>query len=665
MNSESKREMSSEINRLLDEKKYVEAKKLIDVYEKTSFYDAELFALKANMFFCMGKTADAEFLINQGLKIDSSNLSLNYYDATLAEQNGNYARALDCLQKCLHLAEDEPTLAQIHLKINKLSALIKTSFKINFKQRLVIGSPICQKPSILKEFLNSLIELEKSSTDIAYCFIDDNENEDSSKLLAEFEQKVPNVLVYNYKSSTSYLCDDTTHHWNDRLIWKVADLKNLIIKIALQNRADYLFLIDSDIMLHPKALEHLVSCNKDILSQVFWTQWQPDTLLQPQVWLYDHYTQCYLKGGESPTSLGKNEYDQRMRQFFEMLKQPGTYEVGGLGACTLVSKKALEAGVNFSQLNNVTFWGEDRHFCLRAAALGFSLHADTHYPAYHIYRESHLSGVEAFKRQCGYHRKNAPPEIQVNSNEFAGKNTAVAGQAAPPTSAPKITLSMVMKNEAKRYLPRVLAAHKDYIDTAVIIDDGSTDASISLCKKILSDIDLHIVKNNQSMFSNEITLRKLQWEETLKTNPEWILNLDADEIFEEQFKYHVKALVGESDVYAYCFRLYDFWAEEEYREDKYWSAHAYYRPFLIKYDPAFRYQWNEQPQHCGRMPHNILALPWKKSELRLKHLGWAKKSDRIAKYKRYQALDPNAVYGIKEQYESILDKNPRLLKWVE
>ena len=81
---------------------------------------------------------------------------------------------------------------------------------------------------------------------------------------------------------------------------------------------------------------------------------------------------------------------------------PGTYEVGGLGACTLISNKALKAGVNFSRMHNLTFWGEDRHFCLRAVSLGFPLYADTRYPAYHIYRESALTGVGEFKRNCGY-----------------------------------------------------------------------------------------------------------------------------------------------------------------------------------------------------------------------------------------------------------------------
>jgi hypothetical protein len=63
----------------------------------------------------------------------------------------------------------------------------------------------------------------------------------------------------------------------------------------------------------------------------------------------------------------------------------------------LISRKALVAGVSFAEIKNLSFWGEDRHFCIRAAALGFSLYVDTHFPAYHIYRESELSGIASYK----------------------------------------------------------------------------------------------------------------------------------------------------------------------------------------------------------------------------------------------------------------------------
>ena len=82
----------------------------------------------------------------------------------------------------------------------------------------------------------------------------------------------------------------------------------------------------------------------------------------------------------------------RRQHFLNQLKRPGIYEVGGLGACTLISRKAIKLGVSFSQIPNLSFWGEDRHFCIRAAALGLKLYVNTRYPAYHIYRESDLKG---------------------------------------------------------------------------------------------------------------------------------------------------------------------------------------------------------------------------------------------------------------------------------
>ena len=52
--------------------------------------------------------------------------------------------------------------------------------------------------------------------------------------------------------------------------------------------------------------------------------------------------------------------------------------------------------MNFSKIANVSFWGEDRHFCIRAHVLGFPLHVDTHLPAYHIYRSSDMEGALQF-----------------------------------------------------------------------------------------------------------------------------------------------------------------------------------------------------------------------------------------------------------------------------
>jgi len=224
---------------------------------------------------------------------------------------------------------------------------------------------------------------------------------------------------------------------------------------------------------------------------------------------------------------------------------------------------------------------------------------------------------------------------------------------------------MIVKNEEHRYLKRVLESAKKYIHDAVIIDDGSTDNTVNLCKNILQDIPHTIIENKQSKFHNEWKLRHQQWEASIKNNPDWIIFLDADEIFEERFAFAANELTKDKDCDLYSFRLYDFWDEMHYRDDQLWCAHNNYRPFLLRYRHDFAYQFIQASQHSGRMPSNVFSLPNKTSEYRVKHYGWAKPEDRISKYNRYLTLDPNGLYGSMAQYMSILDPNPNLKKWIE
>ncbi|MCL1702454.1 glycosyltransferase family 2 protein [Lysinibacillus sp. Bpr_S20] len=226
-----------------------------------------------------------------------------------------------------------------------------------------------------------------------------------------------------------------------------------------------------------------------------------------------------------------------------------------------------------------------------------------------------------------------------------------------------ITLSMVVKNEGERYLRRALLHHKPFIDAAVIIDDASTDNTITVCKEVLSDIPLKIVENKESRFVNEITLRKQQWNETIKTNPSWILNLDSDELLESSFLTQLEIITNQQMYDAVYFRLYDMWSNTHYRDDQYWYAHKTYRPFLVRFKPTDNYVWKETAQHCGRFPLTIAQYHHFYSTVKIQHFGWSTEKDRKEKYERYMKLDSKGIFGCLEQYQSILDSNPNLIKW--
>ncbi len=577
------------------------------------------------------------------------------------------------------------------------------------EKRVLIASPVKQKPMILSEFLESLQNLDTSGVTADFIFIDDQNDHD---LLDRFAASRPNVKIYKENSPALYVCDETTHHWREDLIWKVAAFKDKFIQQALDGNYDYLFLLDSDLYVKPQTLLHLISLSKEVVSEVFWTQWEPDLIPLPQVWVSDQYRLYEIGRGEN---LDEAETQKRTRDFLQLLAIPGTYKVGGLGACTLISKKALEIGVSFRPIYNLGFIGEDRHFCIRAAALGLELFADTHYPPFHIYRESELVRLPEFKQQlygsqagqqsilqdilqsipqpdvhsipqtCLQTDQLTDPQITPTENQEKTsliESSRKSLDHSPKTSDPsvldqgndkksalrkfEITLAMLVRNEANRYLERVLSHAAQYIDKAVILDDASEDNTVDVCKRILTahKIPFTLVLNSTTGFNNEVVLRKQLWEVTVSNKPDWILILDADEMFEDEAVNSFKALTDSyPEVDYYAFRLYDMWTEDSYREDKYWSAHKWYRPFMVKYIPGFQAEWLETPQHCGRFPKNITDLKGEASFLRVKHLGWLKPADRLQKYYRYKELDPKGAYGIIEQYQSILDPRPNLIIW--
>ncbi|UHA72581.1 glycosyltransferase family 2 protein [Paenibacillus sp. 481] len=266
--------------------------------------------------------------------------------------------------------------------------------------RVLIGSPIKQQPDILQAFLQSLELIKQTSFEADFIFVDDNDHVTSAHDLVAFQNRNPkwNINVWpSEQPNLTYHRTETTHYWSEALIWHVAAMKDRILDHAQEMRYDYVFLIDSDVIIHPDTIERLMGTQKDIVANIYWTAWEPNIIEMPQVWLQDVYS---LIPKARLEQLTDEESNARLLTFLKQLRQPGIFEVGGLGACTLISRKAIEAGVRFKEIRNISFWGEDRHFCVRAAALGFSLYVDTRRPAYHIYRQTDLDGVARYIQAC-------------------------------------------------------------------------------------------------------------------------------------------------------------------------------------------------------------------------------------------------------------------------
>jgi hypothetical protein len=382
----------------------------------------------------------------------------------------------------------------------------------------------------------------------------------------------------------------------------------------------------------------------------------------------------------SPEPSGQAK-TKAVRAFLDRLRVPGYHQVGGLGACTLISRAALKAGCHFGEIEGLHMLGEDRHFSVRAQALGFSLYADSHAPPRHLYRLDELGRSPEPPPQApgddgliGGVLRFDPPSSAPGSVRTAPLRDAPAcrRESLPPiflrrSRGGRILLLMVVRDEAGRYLERVLRRAALEVDDVLVVDDASTDGTADLCASILDDLAIagEVVRRAESLFAQEWRSRLDAWRLALARGPEWILVLDGDELLDAP----ARALRGHVDQGRYDavgFRLFDMWDEHHYRDDALWCAHTRAWPLLVRVDPTEGVEWSRKDLHCGRVPLAVARRPRHRllhSGFRVQHLGWMTEADRRAKSERYSMRDPDGRWGDRAQYASILDPAPRLTRW--
>jgi len=202
-------------------------------------------------------------------------------------------------------------------------------------------------------------------------FYDDND--EPSPLLAD-RQVFP--TIDDLPPRGSYERGEVDHDWPTTAVARIAAIKNSALGTFLASPYEWIFLIDSDVLIPPGLIEHLLEIRTPIVSAVYWTDWGDGP--HPNVWDYHPY---------------------KVAGRWEKYREPGDYIVGGLGACTLLHRSVVEVGVNFNPVRGITFAGEDRHFCIRASAADIPLIACSHFDVFHIYHDHQLEEARRWTSQ--------------------------------------------------------------------------------------------------------------------------------------------------------------------------------------------------------------------------------------------------------------------------
>ena len=237
-------------------------------------------------------------------------------------------------------------------------------------KKILITAPLRQETDIFLEYQKGLNALEVPEGYAVSRFFVVND-------CREVIPFIENAEWTETETGEAYEKTGNDHLWTLDLMRKMSGLRNMTIRKMLDGGYDYWFSVDTDIVLDPLTLRWLIDADKDIVSEIFWTQ-APNGRYWCNAWMADQ-------------SAGMPED----------WKKPGLYRCGMTGALTLVKRKVFEAGVDYTQIPNIrtALRGEDRHFCVRAACAGFEMWIDSHCPAEHLYTRSVYNDYMARRRE--------------------------------------------------------------------------------------------------------------------------------------------------------------------------------------------------------------------------------------------------------------------------
>ena len=280
--------------------------------------------------------------------------------------------------------------------------------------RILCGTTVRKPATVLRFYLASLAaQVLPPNVELHPIFVDDNTDAESSKLLREFELGGRAAIVTRAEVASVQDFSDAhpqTHQWSPSAMLRVGRSKDWILDYARRLDFDAVWFVDADLICEPRTLTNLLAAPGPITTAVYWTRWSAGgtetrkVYAAPQVWL------------KHPYELAGAGYAEH--EFRDRLARRQMTKVAGYGACTLISKHALHAGVAFAPVPGVSLdglmAGEDRHFCIRAQRLHLDGWACPWSDIFHVYHPSDVERAPAYAARLG-----APGLVRAKFGDLA------------------------------------------------------------------------------------------------------------------------------------------------------------------------------------------------------------------------------------------------------
>lgn len=223
---------------------------------------------------------------------------------------------------------------------------------------------------------------------------------------------------------------------------------------------------------------------------------------------------------------------------------------------------------------------------------------------------------------------------------------------------------VVVRNEADPFLQQTLAQLDRLADVTVVYDDAAEGGTPDLCRSF-PRVDYHRGDRPRAGIDEGVVRRRL-WQHTAAHRPEWIVWLDADEVFEARAEAEIPGLLRQGDYDVAAFRVFDLWnGTTDVRVDGEWNPWNRFQPRLARYDPALSDAWQTPAIPRSGLPKAYRDAVTFYSHLRIRHYGWSQGEDHLRRYLVHRQRDLAVLGKVQPRTESALDPQAQTEPWME
>jgi hypothetical protein len=213
-----------------------------------------------------------------------------------------------------------------------------------------------------------------------------------------------------------------------------------------------------------------------------------------------------------------------------------------------------------------------------------------------------------------------------------------------------IGIAVVGANE--KYLEKMLGEFQRLCDDAIIATNNADNETIEL----IETYGFSHYEDNREWGKTQPLIKTDLLKKAGELNPDWIIALDADEVFAPEFTREEAERLANLNEIAYYFMIVNLYNDEEHFAhstgiQRFWNVRFY------KYMPEFGLQFQKKALHCGLGPPITYMYGWH-APYYVAHYGLMLKEDRIRKYNRYMQYDPNRKYKSNNYYDELIKDLP-------